>query len=198
MNSSDRASLRRELRIKRRSLTYVQHRQAAKQLYHRIITAPFFIKAKRIGFYLASDSEIDPLAILFKALAMGKQCYLPLISTHTPGKVSFASFKEGEPLIANKWGILEPVSRVQDLVAPKSLSLVLVPLVGFDLSCNRLGMGKGFYDKSFSFRRRLSVSTPTLIGLAHECQKTASLPVESWDVPLDGIATDEDFYYPDK
>ena len=198
MNSSDRATLRRDLRIRRRSLTESELRFAAKQLYHRIVNQTFFIKAKRIAFYLASDAEIDPLAILFKALAMGKQCYLPLISTHQPGKVVFTLYKEGDPLQANQWGILEPVNHPHDLVAPQTLNLVFVPLVGFDSQCNRMGMGMGFYDRTFSFRHGNSITRPVLVGLAHECQKVDSLPVQPWDVPLDAVATDNDLYRPGK
>ena len=64
------------------------------------------------------------------------------------------------------------------------MKLVFMPLVGFDILGGRLGMGGGYYDKTFATRESL------LVGLAHDCQKVDSLPIESWDVPLDAIATD--------
>ena len=51
-------------------------------------------------------------------------------------------------------------------------------------------MGGGFYDRTFEFLKQNPMSKPKLIGLAHEFQKVEQLPVESWDVPLDGIITD--------
>ena len=71
------------------------------------------------------------------------------------------------------------------------LDLVLVPLVGFDPQGNRLGMGGGFYDRTFAYRgRRKHTSRPCLIGLAHECQRVEHLPCAGWDIPLDGVITD--------
>ena len=196
MNNSDRANLRMELRRKRRSLSNSEQHHAAKRLYRLVVNRTLFLKAKRIGFYFASDAEVDPLTILFKALEMGKQCFLPLLSTHQPGRVCFAPFREGDALEPNQWGILEPVTKARDLVSPRSINLVLVPLVGFDEDCNRLGMGKGFYDRTFSYKSRTGYNKPKLIGLAYECQKVDQIPTEPWDVRLDGVITDGRLYYP--
>jgi 5-formyltetrahydrofolate cyclo-ligase len=73
---------------------------------------------------------------------------------------------------------------------------VLVPLVGFDEHCNRLGMGKGFYDRTFGYKTRTGYNKPKLIGLAHECQKIPSVPTDSWDVRLDGVISDRGVYFP--
>jgi 5-formyltetrahydrofolate cyclo-ligase len=196
MNNSDRASLRMELRRKRHSLTSSEQHHAAKRLHRQVTSRTFFLKARRIGFYFASDAEIDPLTIMFKALEMGKQCFLPLLGAHQPGKVCFAPFREGDALQPNQWGILEPVTEVRDLVSTRSINLVLVPLVGFDERCNRLGMGKGFYDRTFGYKTRTGYNKPKLVGLAHECQKTPSVPTDSWDVRLDGVISDRDVYFP--
>jgi len=69
-----------------------------------------------------------------------------------------------------------------------------MPLVGFDPAGNRLGMGKGFYDRCFAFRGRNPGSSPArrrpiLAGLAHDCQQVERIPAEEWDVRLDVIFT---------
>ena len=67
-----------------------------------------------------------------------------------------------------------------------------MPLVACDEHGNRLGRGKGFYDRAFDFVRTPSASAnpPLLVGIAHECQICPTpLPYESWDVPLAAIAT---------
>jgi len=196
MINSDRATLRMELRRKRHALSSSEQHHAAKRLYHRVATQTFFLKAKRIAFYFANDAEVDPLALLFKALEMGKQCFLPILSSHQPERVCFASFREGDPLEPNQWGVLEPVSTVRDLVSTRSINLVFVPLVGFDEHCNRLGMGKGYYDRTFGYKTRTGYNKPKLVGLAHECQKTPSVPTDFWDVRLDGVISDGNIYYP--
>jgi len=58
-------------------------------------------------------------------------------------------------------------------------------------------MGKGFYDRTFSFKIFNRSSSPMLVGLAHESQLVDSFPVESWDVRLDSVATERHIYRPD-
>ena len=52
---------------------------------------------------------------------------------------------------------------------------------------NRLGMGGGYYDRALAYKRQFPKKPPYLIGVAHACQQVESLPVEAWDVPLDGV-----------
>jgi 5-formyltetrahydrofolate cyclo-ligase len=69
---------------------------------------------------------------------------------------------------------------------------VLLPLVAFDPQGGRLGMGGGYYDRTFAFLNgQKGGQKPKLIGLAHHFQQIPKLPIESWDVPLNAIVTDE-------
>lgn len=194
MTDSERVSLRKTLRQRRRSLSGAERQEKADQVYQRIVTGRLFNRSRRVAFYFASDGELDPLAILLRARRMGKQCYLPVLSAHRPDKVSFAPFRVDDYLVPNRWGILEPDHLVRRLVKPCSLDLVFVPLVGFDADCNRMGMGKGFYDRTFAYRQRLGFQRPRLVGLAYENQKVEHLPVNDWDVPLDVIVTEAAMY----
>ena len=95
----------------------------------------------------------------------------------------------------NRYNILEPELKNAELIAAENLDLVLVPLVAFDLSGNRLGMGAGFYDTTFSFLNNIKrPSKPYLLGLAYEWQKLATLEKENWDITLDAVITDQTFY----
>jgi len=93
----------------------------------------------------------------------------------------------------NRYGIPEPLSHHPSLTVDK-LDLVLVPLVGFDRACNRLGMGAGFYDRCFNHRG----SRPWRIGVAHELQKIAMIPQDAWDKPLHAVITDRKCYRYDR
>jgi len=190
----NRSRLRKTLRQRRKSLSNAEQRLAATRLYHNLIHDHLFLRAKRIGFYFPSDGEIDSMQLLIAALRMRKKCYLPLLSPHRPDQVSFVRFEEGDILQANRWGIAEPVASAARCTSPASLNLVLVPLVGFDENGARLGMGKGFYDRTFSFKRRTGTNRPRLVGLAHECQKAEKIPVSDWDVLLDAVVTDKMIY----
>ncbi|HID00312.1 MAG TPA: 5-formyltetrahydrofolate cyclo-ligase [Piscirickettsiaceae bacterium] len=69
------------------------------------------------------------------------------------------------------------------------IRLVITPLVAFDANGSRLGMGGGFYDRTFACKRN-GRHKPLLIGWAHACQEVAHLPRQPWDVPLDGVITE--------
>jgi 5-formyltetrahydrofolate cyclo-ligase len=72
---------------------------------------------------------------------------------------------------------------------------VLTPLVAFDAAGHRIGMGGGFYDRTFAFlRTRRAWRKPVLLGLAYEFQRSHNLAPGPFDVPLDGIASDRCCY----
>ena len=193
-----RKALRRELRGRRRSLDAYRRRQAASRLFRQLKRHPWFVRSKRIAFYLASrrEGEIDPAPLLAHALRLGKRCYLPALRRDGPLRLVFVRYRARDRLRRSRFGLREPAIVSHRSISPAALGLVLVPLVGFDARGNRMGMGKGYYDRSFAFKRARLRSRPLLLGLAHECQKVEALPAASWDVPLDGVATPERLYYP--
>lgn len=179
MNSVDKQHLRRHFRTQRKALTKTEQRQAQSNCCKRLIANPYFQKAEKIAFYLANDGEVSPACALNYAQKMGKTCYLPVITTQ--GSLQFAAVDKQTQFKKNQFGIEEPANTEQ--VAATSLDLILLPLVAFDESGNRLGMGGGYYDKSLA-----SVQPkPRLIGLAHQCQKAEQLPADSWDIKIDDI-----------
>jgi 5-formyltetrahydrofolate cyclo-ligase len=80
------------------------------------------------------------------------------------------------------------------MLQPVELDVVLAPLVVFDENRNRIGMGGGFYDRSFAMRKDAAISLPVLIGVAHELQKVEQIIPEDWDVRLDMVVTDQAIY----
>ena len=190
-----RPQLRRMLRNARRALTPSQQRQAAHGLYRQLAQHPLFRRAKHISLYLPTDGEIDPRLLLRAAQRRGKATYLPVLSAWPRTKMVFQRVRPGEKLRPNRFRILEPqvnISRQREVWA---LDLVLLPLVGFDETGGRLGMGGGFYDRSLAYlSRRQRWRKPTLLGLAHECQKVERLVQASWDVPLAGTVSDKGWY----
>lgn len=194
MTSKERSALRKTLRQNRRQLTSRQQEVAAARLLNNVYGQRFFRSARRIAFYIASDGEIDPELLLAAALARGQHCYLPLIHPYRKNRLLFVRYRHGDPLTANRWGIYEPHLRTRTCVSARALDLVFVPLVGFDAGGNRLGMGKGFYDRTFAFRHHAQRRSPMLVGLAHECQKVGELDNEDWDVQMDKILSDSRSY----
>ena len=190
-----RNTLRSSLRETRQKLSPAQQETASVSLFNLLGNQDFFRVAQRIAFYQVADGEIDPRMLLDLALSEGKSCFLPVIEQDNPEFVSFSPYDANTELVPNKWGIAEP--RASEVISPTNFDVVFVPLVGFSKDCFRLGMGKGFYDRTFSFKIFNRRSSPLLVGLAHESQLVDSFAVESWDVRLDAVATDKKIYRPD-
>ncbi|MFC3607654.1 5-formyltetrahydrofolate cyclo-ligase [Stutzerimonas tarimensis] len=190
-----RRELRRLLRQARRQLGSSAQRQAARKLRGQLSHHPLFRRARHIALYLPNDGEIDPRPLLEEAQRRGKIVYLPLLNAWPRTRMVFQRIEPGEKLYPNRFGIAEPRPSRARQRPTWALSLLLMPLVGFDPQGGRLGMGGGFYDRSLAFRQRRNNATrPVLIGLAHECQKVDQLPLERWDVPLQATVTDAGWY----
>src|SRR5690606_28943578 len=192
MNGVERSALRRQLRQTRRSLSPQQQRLASQQLLQQLAQHPLYRRSRHIAFYLANDGEIDPALLLQHAQRLGKHCYLPVLNEWPANRMHFQRLVPNQRWTTNRFGIREPTLNHGLQTKPWRLDLILMPLVGFDENGNRLGMGGGFYDRTFAFRRhRRHLTGPRLLGLAHHCQKVAQLPTASWDIPLDGIVSDQ-------
>jgi 5-formyltetrahydrofolate cyclo-ligase len=193
MSGETRTALRRRLRQARRSLSRCEQRLASRRLFLLLIHHPLFLRSRHIAFYLPSDGEIDPTPLMRRARSMGKQCYLPVVSGWPKEHMRFQRTSVSERWSKNRFGIAEPNPSQGRQCPAWRLDLVLMPLVGFDAAGNRLGMGGGFYDRAFAYRkRRMRWRGPLLLGVAHACQKVEALPVASWDIPLDGIVSDRE------
>ncbi|MBQ0759940.1 MAG: 5-formyltetrahydrofolate cyclo-ligase [Zhongshania sp.] len=191
MNSALKSRLRRELRARRQSLSKDQQTVAANQLMQRLIRLPAFREARHIAAYIASDGEISPAPLLRHASLKNKHCYLPRISqAPASNHMDFYRYRYGQTLRPNRYGIGEPSGYRRQAQASNTLDIVLLPLTGFDKEGRRLGMGGGYYDRAFAYKRNKKMRKPIMIGLAHHCQEVNALPSDGWDIPLDFIVTD--------
>lgn len=192
--SNLRSTLRKELRQRRNALTEQQQQDAADNLAVNLLQHPDLRRARHIAVYLPNDGEIDPSVYVSLARRRGLRFYLPVIHPIHTGRLVFSPFTDDTILRPNRFGIPEPVFRDGLRRPPWAMDAVLFPLVGFDEKGGRLGMGGGFYDRTFAFSRFRPRLAPKLIGLAHECQRVEALPTENWDVPLHSVVTDERRY----
>lgn len=188
---TDHSALRARLRKKRRELSHNEQTEHANNLATHVAAHQLFLNSNKIACYIPIDGEIDPSPLLHRALNMGKTVYLPVLAPFGANRLWFAPFQKNSTMALNRYGIPEPHVSWNKMVDPKSLDLVLTPLVGFDNQGNRLGMGGGFYDKTFAFlKHRHFWVKPRLLGLAHNLQRVNTLSCNEWDVPLYGVATE--------
>ena len=185
---AERRALRREMRRRRRSLNRPERRAAARSLLHRLAGSRWFLNSRNIAVYLSNDGEIDLSPLVGRAWAMGKRTYLPRLFGP---RLWFLPFHARSVLAENRFSIPEPVAAARRRIRPMFLDLVLFPLVAFDGCGNRLGMGAGYYDRTFeAVRRRDAWPGPKRVGVAYEIQCVDALPAADWDIPLDAIVTD--------
>jgi 5-formyltetrahydrofolate cyclo-ligase len=189
-----RNQLRKQLRLKRQSLSFEEQQQASENLALNLLNNRNLYFARHIAIYLPNDGEISPLLFMNMARHKHFHFYLPVLHPILPGKLVFSPYYDGVELKANKFGIPEPAFS-KGLKRPAwALDVVLLPLVGFDCNGGRLGMGGGFYDRTFAFSRLRPKLAPKLIGVAHDFQQVNTLPIEPWDVPLHSVVTDRHCY----
>jgi 5-formyltetrahydrofolate cyclo-ligase len=164
----------------------MEQQQAAQSLKQRLNQNPNFKYAQRIGLYLANDGEVNTKPAIKQAWQNGQNVYLPVLDPVRKGFLWFLEYKPNSRMRTNRFGIAEPDPRFNKRIKAKFLHTIGMPLVAFDANGNRLGMGGGFYDRSFEFCRQSEVK-PKLFGLAHHCQKVDNLPLEKWDIQLKEI-----------
>lgn len=186
-----RQQLRQLLRQRRRALSPQCQKQAATGLYLQLAQHPWFRRARHLALYLANDGEIDPSRLVGAALQRKKSVYLPVVSRWPERHMVFQRVDARTRWCLNKFGIREPVPDRSQQRALWTLDLVCLPLVGFDAAGGRLGMGGGFYDRTLA---ACQLPLPRLLGVAHACQQVESVPLAPWDMPLDAVVTDREWF----
>jgi 5-formyltetrahydrofolate cyclo-ligase len=193
----DKRQLRQQKRRLRCHLSDNDQQLHANAVARHLATLPHFKRSRRIALYFSTKGEIDTTPLLQRLRHLGKKSYYPALHYRPAPLLWFIEHRKGEPLINNQFSIPEPSIRLRQPTKPWALDLVIMPLVAFDADCNRLGMGGGYYDRTFAYlNKRRFWRKPILIGVAHECQRVANLESEVWDIPLDAVVTEEKIYVP--
>ncbi|MDP6685747.1 MAG: 5-formyltetrahydrofolate cyclo-ligase [Candidatus Omnitrophota bacterium] len=185
MNS--KAVLRQIMKKKLLSQTKAERRNKSRVIQDKIFAKKEFLSSKCVMLYVSKGTkEVDTGPIIRSALKMGKRVALPvtLVRENSLKPVRLKDFKKG--LKKSAYGIYEPhESRSQRRVRLKDIDLVIVPGLAFDRRNNRLGHGKGYYDR---FLKKLPSDTPE-IGLGFRFQMLKKIPTTKTDVSLTEVIT---------
>ena len=187
MTSDNRHDLRQQLRQRRRDIPAAARIAAAEALAANLLALPFADVAGPVAGYWAMDGEIALHRWQMQLPPQQTYC-LPVLH----GKLlRFAPWRPGQPLAANRYGIPEPDVTPAGALRAEDMAVLVMPLVGFDADCHRLGMGGGWYDRSLAFRHQRP-APPWLVGAAFAAQRVDALPREAWDVRLDAVCCEDD------
>lgn len=183
---ANRSELRKHFRTLRNNLTQLEQTRAAKLLLESLKRLD--LNVTTVALFLANDGEINPAVVIDWFWQTQISVVLPVLDPVNSGHLVFQKYTKNTILPKNKYGIPEPAYASAAIVPLEQIDIVFMPLVAFDLSGNRLGMGGGYYDRTLETNNNRA-ERPILIGLAHDCQQAESLPEASWDIPLDLILT---------
>ncbi len=186
--------IRTQIRAERQELSPLFQMLSAEQCKQSIINSNILKNNKNIAFYISNDNELSLQPLIEYCLINNKNCYLPALENQ---HLNFIKYNENTKFKYNIYNIPEPIAKNKSYyIAAKDLDIVFVPLVAFNKSGQRLGMGGGFYDRTFDFLAN-SVNNyknkPILIGIAYEFQYIDYIPNEPWDIKIHGVATEKEF-----
>ena len=179
----DKSYLRKKYLIQRKK-KYLTVNKFNFNLIFKLIRERFYKKKITIAGYYPSNYEVNILSFLEKLSKKKFKIALPVINSS--GGMSFRSWIFKEPLYVNKFGILEPKSSKKKIIP----DLIMVPLVAFDNRLNRIGYGKGYYDRSLKKINKIKKNAFSL-GIAYSFQKCQKIPTNKHDFKLDYIITEK-------
>ena len=179
----DKFYLRKKFLLKRKK-KYLTAKKFDFKLIFNLIRKHFHKKKVIIAGYYPSNYEVNILQFLEKASRKKFKITLQVIKSSN--KMSFHSWIFKEPLHVNRFGIPEPKNSKNKIIP----DLIMVPLVAFDKHLNRIGYGKGYYDRSLKKIRKIKKNAISL-GIAYSFQKCQKIPTNKQDFKLDYIFTEK-------
>lgn len=194
-DAASRQALRKVFKQKRLAQSPAEQQQSAQQLVERYKENTLFRHAQHVALYLSFNGEINTRPLIDYLWSIHCQVYVPVLHPFCKGHLLFQVLTPDTVMLKNHYGIEEPKLNIQGVCPIAKLDLIFTPLLAFDLTGNRLGMGGGFYDRTLAQLNKMGASSPTtVVGLAHEVQLSAPLPTQAWDIPLPYILTSNKLY----
>ncbi len=187
---TDKISIRRDVLSRRDSISYEIRKDKDRKIKEALLELSEFKASHKILLYASFRSEVDTFDLLKYCIAHGKVAVLPRVDKQN-NELKLYEIKDTGELISGYFGISEPDVSESRRMNVEDMDLILVPGVAFDGHCNRLGYGKGFYDKLLSRVKGQGSRVKGLIAMAYEEQIVEALPSEPHDIKMDKIITDK-------
>lgn len=167
----------------------VNKEEKSKVITKKVLNDNYFKKANVIAIYKNMENEVCTKWIIENSFMHGKKVVLPKV---VDSSLKFYELKSlNEELIRNNFGVEEPEGLDENFIEKEDIDLIILPGVAFDEEKNRIGYGKGYYD------RFLGNSKLNTLAIAFDEQiiKDSIIEVDSFDVKVDKIITDRNVYF---
>ncbi len=181
-------TLRQQLLARRRALAAAEREAASSAIQRTLVDSPAFAAARVVALYAAIHNEVETEAVFLAALSRGKEVLFPAVSGD---HLVFHRVTGPAELHPATFGIPEPLAACPQR-DPREADLLVIPAVAFDLAGQRLGYGKGYYDRTL----HLLEGSGRLVGVAFDFQLVDAIAGEPHDVRVDVIITDKRVHHP--
>ncbi len=181
--------IREQYKAKRREMDKSEVIEKSKATSMAFLESSIYKNAKQLMIYLPLGNETDTSEIIDAALRDGKKIVLPVTDSQT-GVITPCLYEKDTKLIKGAFSVTEPEIKV--LADMSKTDVVIVPGIAFDRLGNRVGFGKGCYD------RLLKGTTAIKVGLCYELQICSEIPSCKHDVKMDFLFTEKDIIHIDK
>lgn len=183
----DKKILRKEFISRRKNLSTIERDNLSRSITEKFLATDIFKKSQIIMAYISMPDEIQLNLLIEKSFALNKKICIPVIIGR--GIMQASLLKNFDALEVGEFNILTVRKDLQEIIEPNQIDCVIVPGAAFDIHCNRLGLGGGYYD------RFLKLTSAKKIALAFDFQITDNLPAENFDVAVDEVITERRNFY---
>jgi 5-formyltetrahydrofolate cyclo-ligase len=192
-NPDNKEEVRKAVLARLKAASREIRRHTSKAIAEILFSLPQFSEAKTVFLYASFGCEVETPDIISHCLRRQIKIGLPKV-IKAEDRLNFFLIRNLEDLRPGCWGIPEPPDSEELEMLPNEADIIIVPGVAFDEKCNRLGHGKGYYDRFLGSinredkRDRPGVK-PYFAGLAYEEQIVPSLYCEPYDIKMDAVIT---------
>ena len=178
--------VRQAMKTRLEAMTLSEFDSANALIRQKFLQLDIVCAANKIMLYYSVKSEVETVSLIEELLQKGKSVALPRCIEGRNLRASF--IHQLDELSPGFFGLYEP-SRGEPSIEPGELDLIVLPGLAFDHCGNRLGHGAGYYDRFLA-----GVKHPYKLGLAYDFQLVSQLPVEPFDIAVNGVLTPVNYY----
>ena len=180
--------VRQLMREKREALTPAERREKSEAICRHVLG--FVRNGDTVMAYSAKELEANTRPIISTLLERGNPVVVPII-VKADVSLRLSYIRTLSVLVPSTFGVLEPIGN-EIPANPKDIKTILLPMLGFDRKGGRLGYGAGYYDRFLAANPQIRK-----IGIAFACQEAERVPVDTNDIHMNCIITEEGIVYSD-
>lgn len=180
--------LRSKVLSQRMNISEADWKEKSEKIREHFMKSDFYHNARFIHCFVSMNQrrEVDTKNLISRMLEEGKKVAVP-VTNFLDTSLSHTEIGTVEGMKPNKWGVPEP--EMKNEINIDQLDVVVVPMAAADKKGNRLGYGKGFYDRFLSKTKALKVGFIFYDFIYDE------MPAESFDIKMDVLISERGLFY---